>query len=154
MTMETGPKPAPIMIEIAPGELLDKISILEIKLLRISDPGKLHNVRVELAMLGRARDASLAATPDARSALHAPKGSQRALWEIEDAIREEEHATRFGPRFIELARAVYRNNDERAAIKREINLLLGSAIVEEKSYSNYGSGDQPRPVAAKTQGTA
>ena len=143
MTMETGPKPAPIMIEIAPGELLDKISILEIKLLRLSDPGKLHNVRVELAMLERARDASLAVTPELEALCRRLRQVNEALWEIEDAIREEEHAARFGPRFIELARAVYRNNDERAAIKREINLLLGSTIVEEKSYSNYGSGDQP-----------
>ena len=154
MTMETGPKPAPIMIEIAPGELLDKISILEIKLLRLSDPGKLHNVRVELAMLGRARDASLTVTPELEALCRRLRQVNEALWEIEDAIREEEHAARFGPRFIELARSVYRNNDERAAVKREINLLLGSAIVEEKSYSDYGSGDQPRPVAAKTPGTA
>ena len=153
MTMETGPKPAPIMIEIAPGELLDKISILEIKLLRLSDPGKLSNVRVELAMLERARDASLTATPTLEALCGRLRKINEALWEVEDAIREQERAGHFGPRFIELARSVYRNNDERAAIKREINLLLGSAIVEEKSYADYGSGDQPPSAADKTPKT-
>jgi hypothetical protein len=152
ITMETAPKPAPIMIEIAPGELLDKISILEIKLSRLSDPGKLGNVRVELAMLGRARDASLTSTPGLEALCGRLRQVNEMLWEIEDAIREEEHAGRFGARFIELARSVYRNNDERAALKREINLSLGSAIVEEKSYSDYGSGDQP-PVATITPAT-
>ena len=86
------------MIEIAPGELLDKISILEIKLLRLSDPGKLGNVRVELAMLERARDASLIATPTLEALCRRLRQVNEALWDIEDAIREEEHAGRFGPR--------------------------------------------------------
>jgi len=148
--METEPKPAPIMIEVSPGELLDKISILEIKLLQISEPGKLRNVRVELDMLERARDASLTATPTLEALCRRLRKINEALWQVEDDIREQEHAGRFGPRFIELARSVYRNNDERAAIKREINLLLGSAIVEEKSYADYGSGDQPPSAAGNT----
>ena len=151
--MDTEPKPAPIMIEVSPGELLDKISILEIKLLQISEPGKLRNVRVELDMLERARDASLTATPTLEALCRRLRKINEALWQVEDDIREQEHAGRFGPRFIELARSVYRNNDERAAIKREINLLLGSAIVEEKSYADYGSGGQPPSAGGNTPET-
>jgi hypothetical protein len=150
MTMEAEPKPAPIMIEVSPGELLDKISILEIKLVQLSDPGKLRNVRVELAMLERARDAGLTATPRLEALYGRLRKINEALWEVEDVIRAQERAGRFGPRFIELARSVYRSNDERAAIKREINLLLGSAIVEEKSYTDYGPGSQPPSAAGKT----
>lgn len=127
----------PIMVEIAPGELLDKISILEIKLERITDAAKLANVRVELDVLARARDANLAASAQLADLSARLKAINEALWETEDAIREEERDKRFGARFIELARSVYRNNDQRAAIKREVNTLLGSAIVEEKSYSSY-----------------
>jgi hypothetical protein len=143
--METKPKPVPIMVEIAPGDLFDKISILEIKLSRLSDPRKLSNVRVELDLLGRARDSSVIITPRLEALCQRLKQVNGALWDIEDAIRDEEREARFGARFIELARSVYRDNDERAAIKREINLLLGSAIVEEKSYSDYAgsSGGQP-----------
>jgi hypothetical protein len=136
--LESEMKHAPIMIEIAPGELLDKISILEIKLHRISDPDKLRNVRTELALLTRARHESLTATPELDALSQQLRQVNEALWETEDAIREEERDGRFGKRFIEIARSVYHANDKRAAIKREINLLLGSAIVEEKSYSGYG----------------
>ena len=127
----------PITVEIAPGELLDKISILEIKLERIGDAAKLANVRVELDVLARARDANLAASARLDDLSRQLKAINEAIWETEDAIREEERDKRFGERFVELARSVYRNNDQRAAIKREINMLLGSAIVEEKSYSSY-----------------
>jgi post-segregation antitoxin (ccd killing protein) len=153
--MGNGPEPAPIMIEVAPGELLDKISILEIKLVRLNDPGKLHNVGVELAMLERARDASLTVTPVLEALCKRLKRVNESLWETEDAIREEEHAGRFGSRFIALARSIYRDNDERAAVKRDINLSLGSAIVEEKSYSDYagGAGDRPPAGALRTPQT-
>jgi hypothetical protein len=151
--METEPKPAPIMIEVSPGELLDKISILEIKLARISEPAKLQNVRAELSILERAREASLAATPALEALCGRLRKINEALWDVEDLIREEERAGRFGPRFIELARSVYRNNDERAAVKRQINLLLGSAIVEEKSYADYGSGDMKPSAAGGTPET-
>lgn len=127
----------PITVEIAPGELLDKISILEIKLERIGDAAKLANVRVELDVLARARDANLAASARLDDLSRQLKAINEAIWETEDAIREEERDKRFGERFVELARSVYHNNDQRAAIKREINMLLGSAIVEEKSYSSY-----------------
>ncbi len=126
-----------IMVEIAPGELLDKISILEIKLQRISDPAKLTNVRVEFDALSQARDGNLARSAEIDALYARLKTVNEVLWDIEDGIREEEREKRFGERFVELARAVYHNNDERAAIKREINTSLGSAIVEEKSYASY-----------------
>lgn len=126
-----------ILIEIAPGELLDKLSILEIKQDRISDPGKLANVRVEYELLAAARARGIAPSAALDALFGRLKRVNATLWDVEDAIREEERAQRFGERFIELARAVYATNDERAAIKKEINRLLGSAIVEEKSYAAY-----------------
>jgi hypothetical protein len=126
-----------IIVEIAPGELLDKISILEIKLQRISDPAKLTNVRVEFDALSRARDGNLARSAEIDALYARLKTVNEVIWDIEDGIREEEREKRFGERFVELARAVYHNNDERAAIKREINTALRSAIVEEKSYASY-----------------
>ncbi|MGD9915837.1 MAG: DUF6165 family protein [Rhizobiaceae bacterium] len=127
----------PIMVEIAPGELLDKISILEIKNERITDAAKRANVRIELDLLCAARDREITPSAALDSLYASLKRVNEALWEIEDGIRDEERDRRFGERFVELARSVYRTNDRRAALKREINTLLGSAIVEEKSYSNY-----------------
>ncbi|RMF33151.1 MAG: hypothetical protein D6754_17425 [Alphaproteobacteria bacterium] len=126
-----------ILIPVSPGELVDKITILRIKAARVGDAGKLANIRTELAALEAvARDAI-----PADAALEALTGQLQAvnerLWEIEDAIRDCERRGDFGPAFISLARAVYRTNDRRAAIKREINERLGSAIVEEKSYTKY-----------------
>ena len=135
---------APIMIEIAPGELLDKISILEIKLQRMTDPAKLANVRTELALLEQARDRNLPSSPRLASLAQRLREVNETLWDVEDGLRDEERHERFGTRFIELARAVYWNNDERAGLKREINVLLGSSIVEEKSYSDYGRSDDQR----------
>jgi hypothetical protein len=127
----------PILIPVAPGELLDKITILRIKVARIEDSGKRANAATELAMLEDvlARDV----TPSDRlTRLEADlKTVNEALWDIEDSIRECERARDFGASFVELARAVYHRNDRRAEIKREINLLLGSDIVEEKSYASY-----------------
>lgn len=127
----------PIMVEIAPGELLDKSSILEIKNERIADAAKRANVRIELDLLCAARDREIAPSAALDGLYASLKQVNEALWEIEDGIRDEERDRRFGERFIELARSVYHTNDRRAALKREINTLLGSAIVEEKSYSNY-----------------
>lgn len=126
-----------ILVEIAPGELLDKQSILEIKSERITDAAKLANVRIELDVLVRARAGAIPDLAELEALYARLKGVNEALWEIEDGIRDEEAAQRFGARFVELARSVYRTNDERAAIKREINVLLGSRIVEEKSYKKY-----------------
>ena len=125
-----------ILVPISPGELLDKITILEIKLARMTDEAKLANVRLELEALA-AVEATLA-TSTALSALRkALREVNEALWEIEDDIRDCERAGDFGSRFVELARAVYHTNDRRAALKREVNVALGSALVEEKSYAAY-----------------
>lgn len=126
-----------ILVPISPGELLDKITILRIKSQRMTDPAKLRNVRVELAQLEKTwRDSgsAIAAVSPEEAALQRVNES---LWDIEDHIRDKELAQAFDARFIELARAVYVTNDERAAIKKRINTLLGSRIVEEKSYQPY-----------------
>ena len=126
-----------IAVDTAPGELIDKITILDIKAVRIADPAKRANVGRELAALTRARDRAI--PPSARlDALTARLREVNAdLWDIEDRIRECERDRDFGPVFVELARSVYRTNDRRAALKRAINDLLGAAIVEEKSYAAY-----------------
>ncbi len=129
--------PAAITVEVAPGELIDKITILEIKADRIADRAKRANVERELAVLRAARDGAIA--PDVRLArlTTALKAVNLKLWDIEDDIRECERSREFGATFVELARAVYRTNDRRALLKREINDHLGSTIVEEKSYVRY-----------------
>ncbi len=126
-----------ITVEIAPGELIDKITILEIKLARITDVAKLRNVRAELETLAHARDAAIAPTPEIAADTAALKRANETLWEVEDRIRDCERAKDFGARFVELARSVYVTNDERARIKRRINERLGSRLVEEKSYASY-----------------
>lgn len=126
-----------ILAPLSPGELLDKITILEIKSERMSDADKLSHVRAELALLRAAWERSV---PDdeALQALHAQLLEvNQGLWEIEDAIRAKERAGQFDADFIELARSVYFTNDRRAQIKQELNRLLGSGIVEEKSYQSY-----------------
>ena len=128
---------ASVRIEVSPGELIDKLTILEIKLARLSDAGALANVRHEYDSLAAERAGTLPASAELDSLAAELKAVNEALWVIEDDIRERERARDFGAKFVELARAVYRNNDRRAALKREINRLLGSAIVEEKSYSKY-----------------
>jgi hypothetical protein len=126
-----------ILVPVAPGELLDKITILRIKAARISDPGKLANVRHELDLLERLWRGAVGEQGglDAEEAALAEVNA--ALWDIEDAIRDKESARNFDAEFVALARSVYRRNDERAAIKRRVNVALGSAIVEEKSYRPY-----------------
>ena len=153
--------PAPL-VPVSWGELLDKIAILEIKAERIADPGKRANVCKELDALRRARDAALAVAcrratggGTARGGARGPAAAapvageteleglavelravNEALWDIEDGIRLAERARDFGPRFIALARAVYRTNDRRAALKRRISERLASDLVEEKSYAD------------------
>jgi len=126
-----------IKVEIAPGELIDKITILDIKSERIDDPEKLKNVRHELGILKKTQEESMPSSPKLGELTAGLKGVNEQLWEIEDDIRLCEGAKDFGKKFIELARAVYITNDERARLKRQINELLGSAIVEEKSYKPY-----------------
>ena len=127
-----------ILVPISPGELLDKITILRIKAARITDGAKLANVRLELELLERTwRQAGAAAPPAVAAEESALQAVNERLWTIEDEIREREAAGTFDAEFIRLARNVYLCNDERAAIKKRINLALGSRIVEEKSYSDY-----------------
>jgi Family of unknown function (DUF6165) len=123
-----------VVIEAAPGELIDKITILEIKSQRIRDDEKLHNVRKELETLLAARDRTMLSSDSLESLTAELRIVNETLWDIEDEVRLCERAGDFGPKFVELARSVYKNNDHRAALKRKINELLGSAIVEEKSY--------------------
>jgi hypothetical protein len=129
-----------ILVPVSPGELLDKITILRIKSARMTDAVKLANVRHELAALEATWRDSGAATTEVAADEAALLRVNEALWDIEDEIRDCEHAGDFGGRFIELARAVYVTNDERAAIKKRVNTALGSKIVEEKSYKPYRPG--------------
>lgn len=126
-----------ITIEVAPGELLDKLTILAIKLERIDDAAKKANVRIEFVVLDAARAQAIPVTAEVERLTGELRAANEALWDIEDQIRDCERDKDFGPRFIELARAVYHTNDRRAAIKKAINLHLGSRLVEEKSYSAY-----------------
>jgi hypothetical protein len=126
-----------ILVPISPGELLDKITILRIKSVRIEDVGKLGNVRRELALLEQNWRQSIPASAGLADDEAALERVNAELWDIEDRIRRCEAQQRFDSGFIELARAVYLRNDERAAIKHRINLKLNSAIVEEKSYQPY-----------------
>jgi tetratricopeptide (TPR) repeat protein len=133
--LSAGSRRAPIRVPISAGELLDKISILEIKETLMTDPAKLRNVRTELTAL-RAVSAQALAPCESLPALTAElRAVNQTLWQVEDDIRLCEKAGDFGPRFIELARSVYRHNDHRAALKRQINELLGSEIREEKAYA-------------------
>jgi hypothetical protein len=130
-----------ILVPISPGELFDKITILRIKSARISDPPKLANVRGELEQLERVWSGAVAPGSAAAAAVAADMDGllrvNEQLWDIEDRIRDKELAQQFDGDFVALARAVYVTNDERAALKKRINVSLGSAIVEEKSYKPY-----------------
>jgi hypothetical protein len=126
-----------IKVPVSPGELLDKITILRIKSQRMSDPAKLSNVRLELHSLEDTWNSSAYANIDIDADVAALLKVNEHLWVIEDDIRDKERAQAFDAEFIRLARAVYVENDERAAIKRRINTKLGSSIVEEKSYREY-----------------
>ena len=126
-----------IKVPVSPGELIDKITSLRIKSRRMNDPQKLHNVRLELEALQGTWSGSAFAGSDIEADINALMTVNERLWVIEDEIRDKERAQAFDAEFIRLARAVSVENDERAAIKRRINLKLGSAIVEEKSYRPY-----------------
>jgi len=126
-----------IHVPVSPGEVLDKITILEIKSERMDDPDKLANVGRELELLKKTWEQAV--SQDATvNRIHAElKAINEALWEIEDDIRDKERAKEFDQRFIELARSVYVTNDQRANAKKALNEYLGSEIVEEKSYQDY-----------------
>lgn len=131
-----------LMVEVSVGELLDKITILEIKSERMDDPAKLANVHAELASLRATWEASSLTGQDIGDLLRRLKAVNETLWDIEDGLRQLEAAQEFGTDFVSLARSVYYTNDERADLKRQLNVLLGSRLVEEKSYVEYRDGGQ------------
>ena len=124
------------LIPVSWGELNDKITILEVKAERLEAENARANAAKELALLREIAQPVMAAGL-ATALVARLKALNQALWDIEDRIRDHERAGDFGPGFVELARSVYRRNDERGAVKREINLALGSALIEEKSYKPY-----------------
>jgi uncharacterized protein YukE len=126
-----------LKVEVSVGELLDKITILEIKSERIKDAAKLVNVNKELDTLRRTWQESPLSAQDVADQIARLKVVNEALWEIEDNIRRKEADQAFDDEFIQLARSVYHQNDIRAAVKKEINTMLGSGLVEEKSYVDY-----------------
>jgi hypothetical protein len=126
-----------IQTPVSYGELIDKITILEIKSRRMTDEAKLANVRNELDLLNATWANDAASRTDIAEDRASLLAVNEALWDIEDRIRLKERAQEFDQDFIELARSVYFRNDERAAFKRAINLKLGSQLVEEKSYQDY-----------------
>jgi hypothetical protein len=128
-----------IKVPISPGEMLDKITILRIKSQRMTDPKKLANVRLELDALEQTWKQSVYAAIDIERDVEDLLAVNERLWVIEDDIREKERAQAFDADFIRLARAVYIENDARAAIKRRLNMRLGSSLIEEKSYADYKS---------------
>jgi hypothetical protein len=119
------------------GEILDKITILEIKSENISDKDKLKNVRHELNILQKTWDKQVESTPDISGLKDDLKRVNKSLWDIEDNIRIKEYNKEFDDEFIQIARSVYYENDKRAAVKKSVNLLLGSELIEEKSYQDY-----------------
>jgi predicted nucleic acid-binding Zn-ribbon protein len=127
----------PPTVEVSWGELFDKITILEIKQQRLSAPGAIENVRNELAALNRAAAALDPAPPKLEALKHELRSINEKLWEIENRTRAKEAAKSFDAEFVELTRSVYLNNDKRAGIKRHINELLNSGLVEEKQYTSY-----------------
>ncbi|MBD9435686.1 hypothetical protein IB223_06250 [Pseudoxanthomonas sp. PXM03] len=129
-----------ILVPVSFGELLDKIAILQIKSERMSDPAKLAHVRDELAALEHSWMEHPVAGHNIAELRAQLKAVNERLWVIEDDVRLKEKAQAFDEDFIRLARSVYIENDERARIKKAINLALGSSYVEEKSYQDYRSG--------------
>ena len=127
-----------ISVPISVGELIDKVTILEIKLRRIEDPLKQDNIRNELELLDViVGDAKLMQNESLVQLKVRLSEINEKLWKIEDDIRQQEKRKEFGSEFVQLARSVYLTNDVRAELKREINLLTGSSLVEEKSYCPY-----------------
>lgn len=128
-----------ISIELSVGELLDKVTILQIKSERINDEAKLVNINKELNVLTTLWEKSPYSKVDLEENIQALKDVNEALWDIEDKIRDKERDQSFDQEFVELARSVYFTNDKRADIKKAINTKTGSELVEEKSYSDYSA---------------
>ena len=130
-------KPKKILSEISPGELLDKISILEIKLEKIKDKNNREAIKKEYKILKKIQNSSIELENKIKDLFRSIKEVNLSLWKVEDKLRICEKNKDFGKKFIELAREVYFNNDKRANIKSEINKILGSNIREKKKYANY-----------------
>ncbi|HET7085724.1 MAG TPA: DUF6165 family protein [Rhizomicrobium sp.] len=128
--------PAIPHVPVSWGELIDKITILEIKVARLAGEQARANAARELELLGAAAG-SVLARADVAALAAKLKTLNQALWEIEDQIRDHERAANFDAAFITLARSVYKTNDERGRVKRELNLMLGSGLIEEKGYTSY-----------------
>ena len=126
-----------VAVEISPGELIDKITILEIKIECITAIEKRNNIRHELNLLRERRKEAVPDSLPLERLMIDLKAVNRRLWSIEDEIRDHERNQKFDDRFVTLARSVYKNNDKRTALKAEINGLLGATMVEEKSYADY-----------------
>jgi hypothetical protein len=126
-----------ISIPVSVGELLDKLTILEIKSERITNPAKLANVERELKLLNQSWMQSKLSDCDIGPVIQELKRVNEKLWSIEDEIRLKELANTYDERFIELARSVYVENDRRASLKRQINEITGSVLIEEKEYPAY-----------------
>jgi len=126
-----------ILTPISPGELLDKLTILQIKCEQIKDNKKLANVQVERRLLQTIVDQHIPIRNDIAALAIDLLAVNQELWQIEDDIRDCERAGDFGDDFVKLARSVYVTNDRRADLKKQVNIALGSAIVEEKSYAEY-----------------
>ena len=126
-----------VTVKISPGELIDKITILEIKMDKITDETKLKNIKLEWETLNKSRSTYLSQSAMLNELSAQLKAVNTKLWIIEDDIRNFESQKKFNEEFIDLARAVYINNDERSRVKRRINEFLNSELIEEKSYANY-----------------
>jgi hypothetical protein len=130
-----------LSVPLAPGELVDKITILHIKAERITDAAKLRNIHFELVQLRQTQSRVCPPSEELARLTAELRSINETLWDTEDAIRLLEAAGDFGAEFIRLARTIYHQNDRRAQLKRHINELLGSRIIEEKSYANWRNGD-------------
>lgn len=126
-----------VLVETSVGDLIDKITILQIKLERIQDPSKRENIAKEFAKLEEVRRKAIGESAELSRLGGLLKGVNEELWDLEDRIRDLERAGDFGEDFVGVARKIYRTNDRRAALKKEINAVSGSEIVEEKSYADY-----------------
>jgi hypothetical protein len=122
---------------VAIGELIDRITILEIKVGRFTDAAKTKNAQAELSMLRERRDQAIPQSPQLDALAAQLRAINQRLWDLEDRIRDCERRADFGPDFIAVARSIYRTNDERAAVKRQISIKFGSDLIEEKSYAPY-----------------
>jgi|SRR5579862_4893819 len=135
---------ASVSIDVAPGDLLDRITILEIKSARLQNESALRNVRTELATLRAARDRSILSAPGLNNLTAELRGVNETLWDLEEAVRRSEASATFGDEFVHSARSIIHANDRRAALKQAINRMLNASFLDEKSFP------LPDPIAKKS----